>query len=875
MTARAYAFAVIILLVTFIGGNRLIDDLSGDRLLNYRAAREMDYLSLAARSVSDRLSMSLSHFRSLSNQVAHWGDQVDLSALLEGLAIDEGNYLPSLLDLSWVAYDGLAHHHSSKNRSIFQQARSWGELYMSRHVESWREGWVAPFTVSPGLKTLGMIYPLWYKGAFTGVFVVTLDLELLLGHLAHHIGETGDSWILDGLGQVMFSKDPSEVGKNVFADGQGLFYHLGYLRNDIIHRSYGKDIDRLMVWHSATVQARKLILVKTISPIASKQVMTYRLALSFLTALVLMWLTALFMSSRERAWEQLAMAERRYLAVVEAQTELVIRFNPDWTVTFVNRAYCVFFDLPRERVVGESLRKFLPPDDRSSLRSVLREMASDESQEAQWTQGLLNSTRWIKWNLSQVPGAWSSGSEIQAVGRDVTSTVLLQEELRRRKEAIWAILESAPVAISLVTEGAVEMVNKSGLALKDAPVVVSLAKAVMDQGYGLYGQEITLELDGEERFMIVNVVPYGPSSKEVLVAGLDVTAERRMSRQILEERDFRYRRILNSIGDAVLLCRQGKDQRYRVDLANPAAEEITGRRGINLLGMPLSTVFNATSLKRIEALIDDSNSPVSLTGGLRRTWGENIPVEMNLMVFKDDGPTVLIVMRDISERIKASARERAYARQLRNLIGRLDRLEQEKRREMASYLHDVVGQNLASVKISLGLAKRSLGPEAEVLDGAISLVNQVIDETRTMTFELASPLLDELGLLPALERLCEKLKEDHGLSVQIFHDRSWYDLDKPQRELLFRAVRELLINVAKHGQIDRAEVKLITRGQNLVAVVSDKGVGYDSKELDRGTTNSFGLFGLKERLAQAGGELICRSAPGKGTVATVIIKRGN
>ncbi len=769
MTARAYGLAVILSLVLLIVGNWTIDRISGERILNYRAAREMDHLSLAARALSDRLSMSLTHFRTLSSRVALGSIPGGELELMEALALEEGNHLPALLDLSWVGYDGMTHFHSSKNRSIFHQAMAWGGLYMGRHFESWRDGWVAPFTLSPGLKTSGLVYPLWRNGAFLGVLVVTLDLELLIGHIFHHVAESGDSWIVDGLGQVMFSKDPSEVGKNLFFDG-ALSTRLGYL-GETVQRSHGKDVKGLVVWHGASVQTRKLVLIKKISPLAPKDLLPYRGVLSILISLGIAWLTSLFMVSRERAWEQLAIAESRYLAVVEAQTELVIRFQPDWTVTFVNQAYCRFFSLPKEKIVGESLRKFLPQEDRRALRSVLREMSADQPKESHWNQGLLDSTRWVKWNLSLVPGAWSAGSEIQAVGRDVT-------------------------------------------------------------------------------------------------------AERLISRQIMEEREFRYRRILESIGDAVLLCRRG-EQGYQVDLANPAAEEVTGRKATELLGLPISTLFNSTSLGKIESHLSNSTSPISLTGGLRRTWGENIPVDINLMVFKDDGPTVLIVMRDISERIKASARERAYARQLRNLIGRLDRLDQEKGREMASYLHDVVGQNLASVKISLGLAKRFLGPEAEVLDGALSLVNQVIDDTRAMTFELASPLLDELGLVPALERLSEKLKEDHDLSVHISCHRALDDLTKAERELLFRAIRELLINVVKHGHTGRARVKLFHSGSKLVAVVSDRGIGYDPKDLDRWTTNSFGLFGLKERLAQAGGELVCRSAPGKGTVAMVIIKRGD
>ncbi|MDD4836936.1 MAG: PAS domain S-box protein [Dethiosulfovibrio sp.] len=880
MTVRTYSIAVVVSLLLLLGGISLLDSWSGDRMLEYRAVRELDHISLAARSISDRLSMSLSHFRSLSYQVVRWGDGRErISGLIDGLAYDEGQHFPSLLNLSWIGYDGRFHVHSSKNRVIFQQALSWGQIYMSRYTEGWRDGWVAPFTVAPGLKTMGMVYPLWSDGAFLGVFVVTLDLDLLLGHIAHHIGESGGAWILDGLGRVVFSKDQLDVGKNVFGDGQSLFSEVGYLREDVVHRSSGKDLERLLVWHSSRIQARKLVLIKSVSPTGLGAAMPYRIVLSSVVALILISLSLTFISARERAWEELAAAEKRYLAVVEAQTELVIRFRPDWTITFVNQAYCRFFGMSRQDLIGVSMRKLVSSDDRSHLRPIVDSLSIGEGKTSEWTQALeLHRTKtWVRWNLSLVSGAWSVGPEIQAVGRDITSTVKLQKELLRRQEALSAILESAPVPICLASpDGAVEMVNKAGATIKDHPSVSTMARQVIDRRYGLYGQELTLKDEmGDERIITLNVVPYGepPHVLGALVAGLDVTLQRAMARQMLEERDARYRRILDAIGDAVLLCRKDQDGRYMVDLANPVAEDLTGRRGDDLLNLPLSDIFNAPSLRKIEGLRAVS-APLVMIGGLKRPWGDTLPVEMSLMAFKEDGPTMLIVMRDISERIKSSSRERAYARQLRNLIGRLDRLDQEKRREMASYLHDVVGQNLASVKIGLGLAKRSLGPGAEVLDGAISLLNQVIDDTRAMTFDLASPLLEELGFVPALERLCEKLKDDHGLSVHISHDGTWGDLDKRSRDVLFRAVRELLINVAKHAQVDIAQVSLSTEGRLLTAIVSDRGRGYDPDELDRAGANySFGLFGLRERLAGLGGELICRSSPGNGTEVTVRMRR--
>lgn len=193
---------------------------------------------------------------------------------------------------------------------------------------------------------------------------------------------------------------------------------------------------------------------------------------------------------------------------------------------------------------------------------------------------------------------------------------------------------------------------------------------------------------------------------------------------------------------------------------------------------------------------------------------------------------------------------------------------------MAAYLHDVVGQNLASVKIQLGMAKRSISGEVSVsLEHALSVVDQVISETRAMTFEIASPLLDELGFDPALERLVDKLKEDHSLKVDILSDGSADLLDRSARDLLYRSIRELLINVVKHAEVENAEVSIEKQGGFVEATVRDRGKGYSPGEADNSNTDfSFGLFGLRERLSVIQGELVCRSAPGEGTEATVRLR---
>lgn len=886
---RAYGLGVFVCLMTFMVGMALLDRVEMNRDRDYRVARELDNISLAARSVSDRLSIALAHFYTVSRQTSSWSkDDKDMMENLDCLAAAEAQSFPSLLDVSWISHDGKTQFHTSKNRVVFQKALSWGQIYMSRHVDGWRDGWVAPFSVGPGLRSMGLVYPLWLERSLMGCLVVTLDMDLFLGPIFHYLCRSGNGYVLDGLGQVVFHGNLGLVGKNIFGDVQGAFPEIGFSAQEMINVSSGKNQDGSMVWHSARIQARKLILVSGFPGGMENGLKIPRLFLGGLSGLGLTGLSLVFLASQRRALRQIGKAEKRYMAVVEAQTELVIRFRQDWTITFVNGAYCRFLSISREDLIGTSLDDYLSSQDRIGLRAVTEPQAWGREEKREWTQCIDRdgAEQWIRWNCTLVSGEWQGDHEIQGVGRDITSMMNLQREITRRKDAIDAILDSVPVPIYLVSrDGGMEMVNRAGDIFEDMSNPYSegqrrlkyLAISAMEQGYGFYGQEISFEGDdGGERILSFNVVPYGGSSgvvKGALAAGVDVTLQREVSRQILKERENRYRRILDAIGDAVLLCHRQDDGHYAIDLANPVAEAMAAQRA-SLLGSPLSRIFGPSSLKKIEASISDRRGPIGMTAGLRRSWGDVIPVEMSLMFFEEERPMVLIVMRDISERIQARSRERAYARQLRNLISRLDGLEQENRRHMAAYLHDVVGQNLASVKIQLGMAKRSISGEVSVsLEHALSVVDQVISETRAMTFEIASPLLDELGFDPALERLVDKLKEDHSLKVDILSDGSADLLDRSARDLLYRSIRELLINVVKHAEVENAEVSIEKQGGFVEATVRDRGKGYSPGEADNSNTDfSFGLFGLRERLSVIQGELVCRSAPGEGTEATVRLR---
>ena len=128
-------------------------------------------------------------------------------------------------------------------------------------------------------------------------------------------------------------------------------------------------------------------------------------------------------------------------------------------------------------------------------------------------------------------------------------------------------------------------------------------------------------------------------------------------------------------------------------------------------------------------------------------------------------------------------------------------------------------------------------------------------------------MLYELGLKEAIEWLADQVKLNYGLEVISEINEDCRHLDDDIRGVVFRGVRELLVNVVKHAETDRAFVSMRRRGKELDIEVEDRGIGFNPTEAAPGVKQGggFGLFSIKERLGHLGGVMEIDSLPGLGT----------
>lgn len=234
----------------------------------------------------------------------------------------------------------------------------------------------------------------------------------------------------------------------------------------------------------------------------------------------------------------------------------------------------------------------------------------------------------------------------------------------------------------------------------------------------------------------------------------------------------------------------------------------------------------------------------------------------------------LVTFRDITERKRAEAQLLAYQRELRALASELSLAEERERRRIAIEIHDRATQTLALCSIRLGelLQSPSCASFVKPLSEIHSYVKDLIDETRSLAFQLSSPLLYEVGLEPALEYLAEQIHKDHSLVCKFDDDGQYKPLEQDVQVILFQVVRELLVNVGKHARASNAWIQTRSHNGCIEITVEDNGIGFDASKFgsDRKTVAGFGLFSIRERLRNLGGSLKVESEPGRGTRAIML-----
>lgn len=335
-----------------------------------------------------------------------------------------------------------------------------------------------------------------------------------------------------------------------------------------------------------------------------------------------------------------------------------------------------------------------------------------------------------------------------------------------------------------------------------------------------------------------------------------------------------YQRILKTMNEGFSI----RDQNTLFTYVNDKFCDMLGYDRNELLGSPISRFIDPSCLPVLESELQKRKSGQRSTYELNWRRKDGTPLYTILSaapLFDDAGRYVggFGIMTDITPRRLAEKKVASYQSKLRSLASELSLAEERERRRIAAELHDRIGQSLAITKIKLGVLGEKVGSSEvrQEVEEVRTLINQTIQDTRSLTVEISPPILYELGFEAAVEWLGEHIQEQHGLSTKVTCDGKLEPLGNDVRVLLFKVVQELLINIVKHAQAEEAVVSLFAEGDGLRIVVEDDGCGFEVEGIRSsiGHMAGFGLFNICERINDLGGRVVVRSKPRKGTHITV------
>lgn len=584
--------------------------------------------------------------------------------------------------------------------------------------------------------------------------------------------------------------------------------------------------------------------------------------------------------------EQLKMI---YESVADPLFLLAVHDDGNFVFISVNRAFLDATGLTETMVVGKSVKDIIPQPALDMVQEKYR-MAIREKRIVQWEE-VSKYPAGVKTGIVSVNPVFDrNGVCTRLVGtvHDITLHKEYEEMLKGEKSFSESIINSLPGILYLYDE-AREFIrwNKnfetvSGYAEQEIRAMHPLDffdgndKQLVDRKIEEVFSKGLSEVEASFCTRDGKKIPYYFNGKRILLnnkpvligMGIDVT-ELKNAKATLEESERRFRTTLDLMLEGVQIF----DFNWQCIYVNEAAirqgmltrEQLLGQTLLeNYPGIEdqsLFKIFEECRTQRVSKHIEYEFTFADQT----RKWFE-LSIQPN-----PEGTFVLSV--DISDRKAAEAYAKEASEQLRRLTVHQQSVLEEERKRISREIHDELGQQLTAVKIDVAWIDKRIDSTQEALKvklkNVISLLDRSNQSIRKILTELRMGVLENSDIIEALESNARQFASVTGVPVRLETDKRLRDIDEQTTACLYRAFQEALTNIAKYAEAKEVVSSLEYRQKTIRLSVSDNGKGFDTT-LARGG-QSFGLLGMRERVASLNGRVEVDSAPGKGTTIRVII----
>jgi PAS domain S-box-containing protein len=354
---------------------------------------------------------------------------------------------------------------------------------------------------------------------------------------------------------------------------------------------------------------------------------------------------------------------------------------------------------------------------------------------------------------------------------------------------------------------------------------------------------------------------------------------RRLALRDLADVETRVGRLIESAMDPIVVV----DEAQRIVVFNGAAEAAFRRPRETVLGQPLALLlperFRSAHHDHVERFGRTGVTSRRMGGqpilAALRSTGEEFPIEASISRHDEAGRQFFTaILRDVSERVAADEALLRSKRELRQLGAAAQVAQERERNRIARELHDELGQALTMLQMDLAWCKAKTPAGADDLAARLArmetLLAGTVAATRRIAADLRPLMLDDLGLVPALEWLAQNFSQRTGIRCTLgVGDLPAAELPGAHSSAVYRIVQESLTNAAKHARASAVEVSVREEAGDLLVQVRDDGVGFAPQVPRR--ADALGLVGIRERASMLDGTATIASNLGGGTTVTVRI----
>ncbi len=353
----------------------------------------------------------------------------------------------------------------------------------------------------------------------------------------------------------------------------------------------------------------------------------------------------------------------------------------------------------------------------------------------------------------------------------------------------------------------------------------------------------------------------------------DIT-EKKMAEDALRESEEKFRTLAEKSPNMIFINKTGK-----IVYANKQCEEVMGYKreefyspDFDFFSLIAPDFLEKTKTFYSQHIKGKEVKPYEYA--LITKSGKRIESLLTTRLINYEGDKAILgIITDITERKKAETALDKSREQLRNLAVHLQSIREEERAFVAREIHDELGQALTALKMDLSWLDKKFPEEQSSLLKKTKSMAQLIDSTiqvvQRLSAELRPGLLDDLGLLAAMEWQAEEFQKRTGIACELSVGDQEIDLDPERSTAIFRIFQETLTNITRHADATSVRVNLAKKGPKLELTIKDNGKGISQQKIS--DPKSLGLIGIKERVHFLGGDIDIKGIRNKGTTVTVSI----